>query len=240
MTATNGFTRYQKFLLATFVVLWIVLAIKPLYRQDWLLENILVAILVPTGLLIVRYFRLSDFSYTLITVFLILHIIGAHYTYEHVPFGATISAWFGASRNHFDRIVHFSFGFLLAYPIREMFLRIASVRGFWGYMLPLDVTLSCSAIFEIFEWLVAAVVNPQAGLAYLGSQGDIWDAQKDMGLAGLGALITMTLIALVNWRYDDRFGAEFQDSLRVKNQMPLGEVRLRELIRAREQRRRGG
>ncbi len=240
MTATNGFTRYQKFLLATFVVLWIVLAIKPLYRQDWLLENILVAILVPAGLLIVRYFRLSDFSYTLITVFLILHIFGAHYTYEKVPFGDTVSAWFGVERNHYDRIVHFSFGFLLAYPIREMFLRIASVRGFWGYMLPLDVTLSCSAIFEIFEWLVAAVVNPQAGLAYLGSQGDIWDAQKDMGLAGLGALITMTLIALVNWRYDDRFGAEFRDSLRVKNQMPLGEVRLRELIRAREQRRRGG
>lgn len=240
MTASNGFTRYPKFLLATFVVLWIVLAIKPLYRQDWLLENILVAILVPAGLLIVRYFRLSNLSYTLITVFLILHIIGAHYTYEKVPFGGTVSAWFGAERNHFDRIVHFSFGFLLAYPIREMFLRIASVRGFWGYMLPLDVTLSCSAIFEIFEWLVAAVVNPQAGLAYLGSQGDIWDAQKDMGLAGLGALITMTLIALVNWRYDDRFGAEFRDSLRVKNQMPLGEVRLRELIRAREQRRRGG
>jgi len=164
MTASNGFTGYQKFLLATFVVLWMVLAIKPLYRQDWLLENILVAILVPTGLLIVRYFRLSNFSYTLITVFLILHIIGAHYTYEKVPFGDTVSAWFGVERNHYDRIVHFSFGFLLAYPIREMFLRIASVRGFWGYMLPLDVTLSCSAIFEIFEWLVAAVVNPLAGL----------------------------------------------------------------------------
>jgi putative membrane protein len=81
------------------------------------------------------------------------------------------------------------------------------------------------------------VVNPQAGLAYLGSQGDIWDAQKDMGLAGLGALITMTLIALVNWRYDDRFGTEFCDSLRLKSQMPLGEVRLRELIKARAQRR---
>jgi putative membrane protein len=237
MNAADGFTRYQKGLLGVFVVLWVALAIDPWYRQDWLLENILVLVLVPTGLLIVRYFRLSNLSYTLITLFLILHIIGAHYTYEKVPFGGVVSAAFGAERNHYDRLVHFSFGFLLAYPIREMFLRIASVRGFWGYVLPLDVTLSCSAIFEIFEWLVAAVVNPQAGLAYLGSQGDIWDAQKDMALAGLGAVITMTLIALVNWRYDEQFGAEFRDSLRVKNQMPLGEVRLRELIKAREQRR---
>lgn len=239
MAGLNGFTRYQKFLLAVFVVLWIILAIKPYYRHDWLLENILVAVLVPTGLLVVRYFRLSNLSYTLITAFLILHITGAHYTYEKVPFGYTLSGWFGVERNHYDRIVHFSFGFLLAYPIREMFLRIASVRGLWGYVLPLDVTLSCSAIFEIFEWLVAAVVNPEAGLAYLGSQGDIWDAQKDMGLAGLGALITMTIIALVNWHYDEQFGSEFRDSLRVKNQMPLGEVRLRELIRARAQRRGG-
>lgn len=240
MTAANGFTRYQKFLLATFVVLWAALAIAPWYRQDWLLENILVAVLVPTGLVIARYFRLSDLSYTLITLFLILHITGAHYTYEKVPFGETLSAWFGASRNHYDRVVHFSFGLLLAYPIREMFLRIASVRGFWGYVLPLDVTLSCSAIFEIFEWLVAAVVNPQAGLAYLGSQGDIWDAQKDMALAGLGALITMTIIALINWRFDDSFWHEWRDSLRVKSHLPLGEVRLRELIKAREQRRRKG
>jgi putative membrane protein len=120
-----------------------------------------------------------------------------------------------------------------------MFLRIASVRGVWGYVLPLDVTLSCSAIFEIFEWLVAAVVDPKAGLAYLGSQGDIWDAQKDMALAGLGAVITMTIIALVNWRYDDLFWKEWRDSLRVKSHLPLGEVRLRELISARRQRRGG-
>jgi putative membrane protein len=240
MDAANGFTTYQKSLLGVFIVLWLALAIDPWYRQDWLLENILVLVLVPTGLLVVRYFRLSNLSYTLITLFLILHIIGAHYTYEKVPFGGVISAAFGADRNHYDRLVHFSFGFLLAYPIREMFLRIAAVRGVWGYLLPLDVTLSCSAIFEIFEWLVAAVVNPQAGLAYLGSQGDIWDAQKDMALAGLGALITMLIIAWVNWRYDEQFGAECRESLRVKNQMPLGEVRLRELIRTRKEQRRTG
>jgi putative membrane protein len=235
MSQTNGFSRYQKFLLAIFVIAWIVLAVSPTYRQDWLLENLLVLLLVPLGLVAARYFRLSNFSYTLITLFLLLHLTGAHYTYEKVPIGFTISGWFGVERNHFDRIVHFSFGFLLAYPIREMFLRIASVRGFWGYFLPFDVTMACSALFEIFEWLVAVMVNPTAGLAYLGSQGDIWDAQKDMMVAGLGALITMVLIALVNWRYDPGFWSELRESLRVKNQMPLGEVRLRELIRTRSQ-----
>jgi putative membrane protein len=227
------FARYHWFLLTTFLILWAILAIRPLYRHDWILENILVVLFVPVAIFTARYFRLSDFSYTLITVFMILHIIGAHYTYEKVPFGYTISSAFGATRNHYDRIVHFAFGFLLSYPIREMFLRIASVRGFWGYFLPLDLTLSMSAIFESFEWAVAAVVNPTAGLAYLGSQGDIWDAQKDMVLAALGAVITMSVIAAINWYFDKKFWVELRESLRIKNQMPLGEERLRELIRLR-------
>jgi putative membrane protein len=227
------FSRYQWILLGTFVVLWIALAIRPLYRHDWLLENILVFLLAPALVLSARYFRLSNLSYTLLTMFLIMHIWGAHYTYEKVPLGFTLSDWFGASRNHYDRIVHFSFGFLLSYPIREMFLRIAAVRGFWGYFLPLDLTLSMSGLFEIFEWAVAAIVNPTAGLAYLGTQGDVWDAQKDMALAGLGAVIAMAVIAVVNHHYDARFWSEMRESFRVKNQMPLGEVRLRELIAAR-------
>jgi putative membrane protein len=224
------FTRYQWFLLGTFVVLWAVLAIRPLYRHDWLLENILVFIIAPALVVSARYFRLSNLSYTLITVFLIMHIWGAHYTYEKVPLGFTLSEWFGAERNHYDRIVHFAFGFLLSYPIREMFLRIAAVRGFWGYFLPLDVTLSMSGLFEIFEWGVAALVNPTAGLAYLGSQGDIWDAQKDMALASLGAVIAMSIIGIVNHHYDRNFWFEMRESFRVKNQMPLGEVRLRAMI----------
>ena len=231
LAGMKHFGRYHWFLLITFLILWVILAIRPLYRHDWILENILVVLFVPIAIFSARYFRLSDFSYTLITVFLILHIVGAHYTYEKVPFGYTLSSAFGATRNHYDRIVHFAFGFLLSYPIREMFLRIASVRGFWGYLLPLDLTLSMSAIFELFEWAVAAIVNPTAGLAYLGSQGDIWDAQKDMALAGLGAVITMSVIASINWYYDKKFWTELRESVRIKNQMPLGEERLRELIR---------
>ena len=227
------FTLYQWCLFSIFIILWALLAISPYYRHDWLLENMLVFISVPIAIISARYFRLSNFSYTLITLFLILHIIGAHYTYEKVPFGYILADWLGSTRNHYDRLVHFSFGFLLSYPIREMFLRVASVRGFWGYVLPLDVTLSLSVIFEIFEWLVVRIVNPTAGLAYLGTQGDIWDAQKDMGIAGLGAFTAMMVIALINWIYDEEFLHEFRDSIRIKRHLPLGEVKLRELIRAR-------
>jgi len=176
---------------------WIVTAIRPLDRHDWFLENLLVfavmAILIGTY----RAFPLSDLSYLLITVFLTLHAIGAHYTYSEVPFGFWMQRTFGFTRNPFDRVVHFSFGLLLAYPIREVFLRVANARGFWAYYLPLDVTLAFSALYEIMEMVVATMVAPGTGDAWLGTQGDVWDPQKDMGLAALGALLCMCLTALI-------------------------------------------
>jgi putative membrane protein len=237
MSWLRGFTKYQLCLLGTFAVLWILFALKPTTRQNWMFENALVAIFVPLALGTARYFRLSDFSYTLITVYLILHLVGAYYNYSEVPFGATLGRWVGdPDRNHYDRLVHFSFGFLLAYPIREVFHRIASVRGFWGYFLPFDVTMCFSALYEIIEWLVTINVSPGAGAAYLGSQGDEWDTQKDMAIAGVGALLAMIIIALVNWWYDPNFWHEMRESFRVKSQQPLGEVRLRELIAERRKR----
>lgn len=222
---------YKRFLLAAFVAVWIWAAIKPVFREDWLLENYLVFLFFPLILLLAHYFELSNVSYTLITVFGILHVVGSHYTYSLVPFGYTLQGWFGAERNMYDRLVHFSFGLLLAYPIREAFLRIAKVRGFWGYYLPLDVTLAMSAVYEIIEWLVAAKVDPQQALSFLGSQGDIWDAQKDMLSAGTGALIAMLIVASINVRYDRNFGREMKQSFRLdKNDQPLGEFRLRKLL----------
>ena len=107
-------TRYLKALLVVFAAVWVWAAIKPVYPHDWLLENYLVFIFVPIIVLTGRYFRLSDVSYTLITLFMILHVIGSHYTYAEVPFGDVLQNWLGASRNMYDRLVHFSFGFLLA------------------------------------------------------------------------------------------------------------------------------
>src|SRR5467141_1450194 len=147
-----------------------------------------------------RVFPLSDLSYLLIAAFLTLHAVGAHYTYSEVPFGFWIQRTFGFARNPFDRIVHFSFGLLMAYPIREVFLRVANARGFWAYYLPLDVTLAFSALYEIMEMVIATLVAPGTGDAWLGTQGDVWDPQKDMGLAALGALICMVVTATLRTR----------------------------------------
>jgi putative membrane protein len=132
----------------------------------------------------------------------------------------------GWQRNNFDRVVHFCYGLFLAYPVREVFLRIANVRGFWGYFLPLDLTMSSSMIYELIEWAAALIFGGHAGMAYLGTQGDVWDAHKDMALASLGALIAMTLTALINWRYQRDFAREWTESLRIKRRKPLGEDEL--------------
>lgn len=187
--------RLLQILLGVYSVLWVLLAFEPFDRFDWILENILTVLFV--GLLIGTYriFPLSDLSYLLITLFMILHALGAHYTYSEVPLGFWLKETLQLGRNHFDRIVHFSFGLLMAYPIREVFLRVASARGFWAYYLPLDVTLAFSGAYEIIEMAAALLASPELGAAYLGTQGDVWDAQKDMGCAAVGAALCMTITA---------------------------------------------
>lgn len=231
-------TRYHTLLMGIFAAVWIWAAIEPRYPHDWLLENYLVFLFVPIIVLTARYFRLSNLSYTLITVFMLLHVVGSHYTYAEVPFGATLQHWFGSGRNMYDRLVHFSFGLLLVYPLREIFMRVAKARGVWAYWFPLELVLAFSAAYEIIEWLVAARVDPSAGLAFLGAQGDVWDAQKDMALAAIGAAITLLLVALIHWRHDPAFGGDLRASLAIgRGDAPLGEEALQAML---ERERTGG
>src|SRR3990170_1575325 len=214
MTISNR--RYLLILSALFFILWAVLAVRPMYRDDWVMENVLVASFVLVVAIFHRKLPLSRVSYTLIFLFLCLHEIGAHYTYSEVPydrwfqslFGVSLNSLLGWERNNFDRVVHFSYGLLLAYPVREVFLRVANVRGFWGYFLPLDLTMSTSMIFELFEWAAAEIFGGDLGITYLGTQGDVWDAHKDMALASLGALIAMTSTAFLNARSRRDFADE--------------------------------
>jgi putative membrane protein len=188
--------RLHQGLLAAYGVLWAALAIAPLDRRDWLLENVLAALLV--GLLIGTYrqFRFSDRSYVLIALFMAVHAVGAHYTYEHVPAGYWIQHALDLSRNHFDRLAHAAFGLLLTYPVRELFVRLAHVRGFWSHYAALATIVAISGLFEILEAWVAQIVSPELGALYLGTQGDIWDAQQDMAAVFAGAVLCTLLTAL--------------------------------------------
>ena len=233
---------HQKYALGLgllFGVVWVVMAIAPLHRQDWLLENALAVAAVVVLVLFRRRLVFSRLSYTSIFLFMCLHQVGAHYTYSEVPYDAWFSALTGRAfnslvgweRNNFDRVVHFAYGLFLAYPIREVFLRVASVRGFWGYFLPLDLTMSTSMIYELVEWGASSWFGGDLGQAYLGTQGDVWDAHKDMALASLGALVAMGVTAGINWRLQRDFAREWAESLRVKLKAPLGEDEIARLSR---------
>jgi putative membrane protein len=190
--------RLHPLLLAVYVIVWTVLAVSPVDRKDWLLENLLAVSTASVLVLTYRRFAFSDVSYILITIFMILHAIGAHYTYARVPFGFWMKDVFDLSRNHFDRIVHFSFGFLLTYPAYELFLRAGSARRGWALLMAAIAVISLSGLFEVVESWVAQIASPELGDAYLGTQGDVWDAQKDMTLAIVGALITVGLTAAMS------------------------------------------
>ncbi|MCE9644025.1 DUF2238 domain-containing protein [Candidatus Parcubacteria bacterium] len=206
-------TPYQKLLALLFTAAWIWAAIEPLSRYGWLLENVLVLLAIPLVLLFGRHFRLSSASYTLITLFLILHVLGSHYTYSEVPFGETIGKWFGTERNTFDRLVHFSFGLLLVFPLREALHRLQAKGLFWNYWLPLCLVFSFSAIYEVLEWLAVLTVNPEVSVDFVGAQGDVWDPQKDMFLAGIGAFITLTVVLAWNIFLSPARRAELQSKI---------------------------
>lgn len=231
--------RYLLILAALFGVWWIALAVAPWHRSPWLLENALALLAVALLAMFHRQLLFSRVSYTLIFIFMCLHQVGAHYTYSEMPYdvwfqqltGRTFNSLIGWERNNFDRVVHFSYGLLLAYPVREIFLRVVNVRGFWGYFLPLDLTMSTSMLFELLEWATAAAFGGELGQAYLGTQGDEWDAHKDMALASLGAFIAMCLTAAINWRLQRDFAREWAESLRVKDKAPHGEDELARMAR---------
>jgi putative membrane protein len=112
-----------------------------------------------------------------------------------VPAGFWLQHWLHLSRNHYDRIIHFSFGLLLLYPMGELLRRTANAKPFWDIGLSGAALAALSSFFEVIEAVIAQRVRPDLGAAYLGTQGDIWDAQKDMGAAFAGAILTAAVLA---------------------------------------------
>ncbi|MCE5234087.1 MAG: DUF2238 domain-containing protein [Mizugakiibacter sp.] len=196
---------YPATLLGAFALFWLALAIRPLYRQDWLLENLLVVVAVPLFVATFRRLRFSNGAYVALFVFFVLHEVGAHYTYSLVPYdrwfealtGHALNHALGLERNHYDRLIHFAYGLLILPASVELLDAVAPPRGVWRWLLPVLFVMSHSTIYELVEWAAAEVFGGELGQAYLGTQGDIWDAQKDMALATLGAVLAQLA---VQWR----------------------------------------
>jgi putative membrane protein len=182
---------------AGYGVIFVLLAIAPFDRLIWFTENLPIMLLVAVVAWLHRHHRFTPLSYAAMSVLVVLHTIGAHYTFANVPFGLVTDV-FDFERNHFDRLAHCSVGFY-AYPIAELLLRKRLVNSTLILLLfPLFAIFGTAAIYEVFEWQFALLSDPQAGLAVLGSQGDVWDAQKDMTADGIGALFATALFAWVN------------------------------------------
>ena len=191
-------------LLLWYVIVSVWMAQEPVDPQFWRLASILPTLFVAVLLATYRVSPLSPVSYMLITAFLTLHTVGVHYTYAEVPVGAWLQQALDLNRNHFDRIVHFCFGFLLVYPIEELFRMVAGVRGWVLAYLYVMTVLGLSGLWEIIESWVAGALHPELGITYLGSQGDLWDAQKDMAAALYGALIVMSVLMVLRARQAGR------------------------------------
>jgi putative membrane protein len=187
-------------LVAAYLAVWGAMAIAPHDRSDWLLENLLVFAAVAALVATHRLFVFSNFSSLLVAIFLSLHAVGAHYTYSLTPFGDSLAALLDLSRNPYDRLVHLAFGILLAYPLHELARRALHLRGGWSYAVPIFAMLSLSSGYEIAESWAARIVDPSLGQAFVGAQGDEWDAQKDMTLALAGGCLALAATALYRRR----------------------------------------
>ncbi len=183
--------RYHLTLLIILAVIWTFLAINPIYRDVWFAENILLLIFVPILIFTYNKFQFSSLSYTLIFIFLVLQTIGSHYSYAEVPF------ILDATRNHYDRVVHFLFGVVFYFPVYEIITKKLKIKGIWAHIFTFSIIASLKGIYEILEWgYIVVTRDSTAGISFLGAQGDVWDAQKDMGLGMIGALISEIIIWL--------------------------------------------
>ncbi|RUM77306.1 MAG: DUF2238 domain-containing protein [Candidatus Thioglobus sp.] len=183
---SNSFVRT---LVVIFLVTWVYLAFDVFDRTTWVVENVIMFL---GAIYLIASYKKEPFSnnaYFLIFIFCLLQTVGAHYTYALVPAGDWVSDMLGIERNHYDRLVHFSFGFLLALPLIEILKSQVNYKNtVYKHLLIVLIFFGFGGLYEVIEWMYAWYnQGNEASDAFLGSQGDIWDAQKDIFLAGLGA-----------------------------------------------------
>jgi putative membrane protein len=190
--------------LITFILLftfyWISTLVGSPNKINWCMENVLVVSFILILIATRKHHPFSKLSYFLILFYLGLHVYGAQYTYSKNPFGFWMKDVLHNARNPYDRFVHFSFGFLLVFPMQELLFKKWKISNWALWIIPIEVTLSLSGLSEIFEWLMTDILFPKHGSSFLAAQGDMWDAQKDMFMATFGAEVAVMIIWLVNRR----------------------------------------
>lgn len=175
------------YLYAVYIVLWSIMAINPKYPEDWLLENVLVFIFFPIVFLMDKKYNYTLLSIILLLIFASLHALGSHYTYAEMEHFDVLTQFFGFERNHFDRLVHFLFGLLtfrMFFEIIGPWATIVKAAMFFTF----TTIVFISTAYELLEWQAASILHPELGMAFLGTQGDVWDAHKDTTMAMMGAL----------------------------------------------------
>ncbi|MFA5971462.1 MAG: DUF2238 domain-containing protein [Lentimicrobiaceae bacterium] len=194
--------------LILYFLLLIITCIHPIYPDEMYLQHSVT--LLVAGFLIYATIKnnLSNKAFLLITGFMIFHIIGARWIYSYTPYdywiksltGFSINTYFGFQRNQYDRLVHFMFGFMMLIPMREIYSCRYNLPHKVLTMLALTTILSMSMLYEVFEWSISIFLSPVDAEAYNGQQGDYWDAQKDMALAFLGAIMMVLILLLFSKR----------------------------------------
>ncbi len=203
--------RFQQILFTLFLFFFALTCVNPPYLQFILMQHVPTILVVVLLVYISNRYIISRLSFASIIFFLSLHTLGARYLYSYVPYdtwsefllGINITDQFGFERNHYDRLVHFSYGLLLAVPIQEFERRYFGLSASLSSVLAIEGILATSAAYELGEWLVAVVFAPEWAEAFLGQQGDIFDAQKDMALATVGAVLSIGLIKLFRVKKGD-------------------------------------
>ena len=195
MLQTERNERYHIFLLLSLIPIFLWSLIKCFDLYTWVLEAAPVIIGGVILISVYRKFRLTNLAYILIWLHAVILLIGAHYTYARMPLFNWIADVFDLSRNHYDRLGHFFQGFTPAILAREILLRTSPLKqGKWLFVIVISICLAISAAYELLEWTVA-VISKSAAEAFLGTQGDNWDTQKDMALCLLGAVASLITLS---------------------------------------------
>jgi putative membrane protein len=202
-------------LLGLLAVLLALVQIDQPYPDIAPLQHIPTAVLLLASPFLLRRYPMSTPAVVCVVVFFALHTLGGRYTYSNVPydawskaaFGYSINETFGFTRNHYDRLVHLSYGLLAVYPIREFLLRHLGVTPRLALYISVESVIAVSAVYELFEWFLSIVLAGPMAADYNGQQGDIWDAQKDMGLATVGALMSALILKLRAYRSSSEEGS---------------------------------